>query len=762
MCREAKLYVQLDNIIQVLILEFLMNRIALIGNFPPRKCGIATFMNDLNDGIRGNGMTTSIVAMNDGVKKYNYPADVVFEIEQNEIPSYIHAATFLNTHHFDAVILQHEFGIFGGPDGRYIIQLLKRLRIPVITTMHTILDTPSQGQRMAVNEIARLSRKIISISKKGIEILGDTYGIPASKCVHIHHGVHQTHPHDMDEIKRKLGIIDKKILLTFGLLSRNKSLEVVIQALHEVVERHPDVVYIILGATHPHVLTDEGEAYRDSLVDLTHRLHLDRNVLFIDRFVSNEELFDFLHLCDIYVIPYLGQKQISSGTLIYAMGAGKPIISTPFWYAEEMLAEGRGALFDFNDSEQLSGRIIHLLDNEAESATMARNAFALAEQCYWPNIGKQYIELLYTLVAEDAPASWTADANVWPALSLPSLNLYHLRMLTDYTGILQHARYTIPNRSHGYCIDDNARALMLCIMLQNHVQDREELYRLTSIYLSFIDYSYNSANGKFRNFLSYERNWLEEEGSEDSIGRTIWALGYATAYTEVDHFYHHADHLFRQGLSCVDCISHPRALAYLILGLASHVRIFHEASVARMLENKAAQLSAFFDRTIDQEWIWFDNIVTYGNCRIPHALIAAGIGLEKKEWADRGIKILDWLIQSQFVDDIFTPIGNKGWMTPEKKALFDQQPIEAHGMIGACLMAEEYRKDGRYVGYARKAFDWFSGENVCSSLLYDSDTGGCRDGLHAEGVNLNQGAESTLSWLMSLLSISRALENKNK
>lgn len=739
-----------------------MSRIALIGNFPPRKCGIATFMNDLNDGIRGNGMKTSIIAMNDGVKKYNYPPDVAFEIAQNEIPSYIHAATFLNTHHFDAVILQHEFGIFGGADGRHIIHLLKRLRMPVITTMHTILDTPSEGQRTVVNEIAGLSERIISISHKGIDILGDTYGIPPSKCIHIHHGVHQTQMPAMDLLKEKFGVARKKVLLTFGLLSRNKSIEVVINALPEVVQKHPDVVYMVLGATHPHVLAQEGEAYRDSLIRLADRLNLEKNVIFIDRFVSNEELFEFLHLCDMYVIPYLGRKQISSGTLIYAMGAGKPVVSTPFWYAEEMLAEGRGLLYDFNDSQQLSDKITYLLDNEAERETMGRKAFHLAQQCYWPVIGKQYIELLQTVLLENKPAGGQTSKTepIEETSPLPSVNLYQLRVLTDYTGIFQHARYTVPDRSHGYCIDDNARALMLCVMLQNEGQNLPELYRLTSIYLSFIDYSYNALNGKFRNFLSYERSWLEEEGSEDSIGRTMWALGYTTAYTEVGNFYHHADHLFRKGLEHLEGISHPRALAYLILGLACHAKMYQEASVVRILEQKAEQLSGFFDQNIDQEWLWFDKVVTYGNCRIPHALIAAGLSLKRNDLADRGVKILDWLIQSQFEEDIFVPIGNKGWMTPEKKAMFDQQPIEAHGMIGACLMAEEYRKNGQYADYARKAFAWFSGHNICSSLLYDCDTGGCRDGLHIEGVNLNQGAESTLSWLMSLLSIGQYIKTK--
>lgn len=741
-----------------------MNRIVLIGNFPPRKCGIATFTNDLNNGIRSNGMNTSIIAMNDGVKKYNYPANVEFEIEQNDLTSYINAADFVNTHHFDAVILQHEFGIFGGRDGRYIIQLLKRLQIPIITTLHTILDTPSEGQKAVISEIANLSKRIISISKKGIKILNDTYGIPVWKCKHIHHGVHPSSTYDTDKIKQKFGIKNKKVLLTFGLLSRNKSIEVVINALPEVVKKHADIVYIVLGATHPNVVKHDGEEYRHFLTGLVNKLELEKNVIFIDHFVSNAELFEFLSICDIYVIPYLGQKQISSGTLIYAMGAGKAVISTPFWYAEEMLADGRGTLFGFNNSKQLSAKIIYLLDNETQRETMAQKAFALAQQCYWPNISKQYIDLLNILIVKNTSNNTYHQtiSDTEPAFSLPPINLKQLRVLTDSTGILQHSRYAIPNRTYGYCIDDNARALVLCIKLQNEVQDIDELYKLTSIYLSFIDHAYNPANGKFRNFMSYERHWLEEEGSEDSIGRTMWALGYTTAYTDVSNFYHHANYLFRKELENINDISHPRALAYLILGLICYGRMHQEASVINILEKKIQQLYDVFDKTTNNEWWWCENIVTYANCRIPQALIAAGMFLKKKALADKGVKILDLLIESQFKNNIFIPIGNNGWMTPENKAVFDQQPIEAHGMIDACLMAERYVNNGKYADYALKAFAWFTGNNIGCSSLYDFASGGCRDGLHPNGVNLNQGAESTLSWLMSLLMISGYSRNKSK
>jgi len=712
--------------------------------------------------MKESGVTTAVVAMNDGLNRYGYPDDVVFEVEQNVMASYINGAEYLNSNNYDAVILQHEFGIFGGTDGVHVLQLLKRLRMPVVTTLHTIVDDPTENQRYIVNELARLSHKLICISRKGIELLKTVYGIPGSKCVHIHHGVHRVGDEDTEGLKKKLGVKGQKVLLTFGLLSRNKSIEVVINALPEVVKKHPDVVYIVLGATHPHVIKHEGEDYRHSLFRLVNKLNLEKNVLFVNRFVSNEELFSYLRMCDIYVIPYLGKKQISSGTLIYTMGAAKPIISTPFWYAEEMLADDRGMLFDFMDSAQLSDRIIELLDDEGKRKTIGRNAYALAETCYWPNIGKQYYDLLDKMIEEvDARAIEVNGEARDTRYAIPPIKLDHLHALTDYTGILQHARFNVPDRNHGYCTDDNARALLLAVMLQNEVQDVDEVNRLTSIYLSFLDHAYNPGNRNFRNFMNYERQWLEAKGSEDSIGRAVWALGYTAAYTNVCNFHHHANHLFKRGMETLDQLTHPRSIAYAILGLAHHAKVHREARVVELLNNLSGMLYAFFDDTIENEWPWFEPKVSYGNSRIPHAMIFAGMLLQEHEMTRRGLKLLDWLIGQQFINGIFSPVGNAGWLTPEGKARFDQQPLEAHGMIEACLRAEKFTKDGRYADYALKAFHWFTGENDCSLPVYDFATGGCRDGLQLDGVNLNQGAESTLSWLISLLDISFYLRDKN-
>lgn len=741
-----------------------MKKIAIIGNYPPRKCGIATFTNDLNQGFKDIGAKTAVLAMNDGLNQYNYSEDVVFEIDQNDIVSYINAAEYLHTNKFDVVILQHEFGIFGGKDGKHILQLLKRLRMPVVTTLHTILDNPSEHQRRVVSELAHLSHRMVSISQKGVDLLKSVYNIPELKCQHIHHGVHKIGEQDTEGLKNKLGVGNKKVLLTFGLLSKNKSIEVVINALPEVIKKHPDVVYIVLGATHPHVIKHEGEDYRHSLIRLTKKHGLEKNVLFINRFVNNEELFSYLKMCDIYVIPYLGEKQISSGTLIYTMGAAKPIISTPFWYATEMLADNRGMLFDFKNSEQLSKNIISLLDDSSKRETIAQNAFSLAKECYWHIISEKYHDLVVKIVDEEGIKKTEYELVDESELkfTVPPINLSHLQLMTDNTGLLQHARYSIPDRSHGYCSDDNARALLLSVMLQNDVQNVDELNRLTSIYLSYLDFAFNEDNGKFRNFMSYSREWLDEEGTEDSNGRTIWALGYVASQTNMSNFYLHANSLFRRGLQAINNISHPRALAYAVLGLTYYAKAHSDPEVIELLKEKAASLYSIFEKTIDNNWLWHDEKVTYGNSRVPQALILAGSYLKNDDMAQSGLKILDWLIEKQFSDNIFSPVGNNGWLTPNAKAQFDQQPLEANGMIDACLQAEEYSKLAKYGDYAMKAFSWFTGDNDINEVVYDFSTGGCRDGLMINGLNMNQGAESTISWLMSLINISLYLRETKK
>ncbi len=746
-----------------------VENLAVIGNYLPRQCGIATFTTDLVTSINTNikGVKCFAVAMNDTPEGYNYPSEVRFEINQNELREYIVASEFLNISGVDIVCLQHEYGIFGGDYGNYIVQLLKRLSRPVVTTLHTILQNPTPGQKRVLLDIINYSSQVVVMSEMAIKFLTEIYNVPREKITLIHHGIPDIPFVDPSFFKDKFGVEGKKVLLTFGLLSRNKGIETVIKALPKVVEKHPDVVYIVLGATHPHVKRAEGESYRYSLVQMVKRLGLEENVIFFDRFVELSELIEFLSCCDIYIVPYLGEAQIVSGTLIYAMGAGKAIISTPFWYAREMLRDNRGILCDFGNSDQFASAIIRLLDDELERNTIRKNAYQFSRNAVWSKVATDYVSLFNEVIErfyKEPRIPFNMSSKKEVSVKLPDINLKHLLTLTDDTGVIQHATYNIPNPAFGYCTDDNARALTAIVSLYDLISQTTTLDKLQTRYLSFLSYAFNPEKGKFRNFMSYDRKWSEEVGSEDCQGRAIWSLGYTSFLSKDPSKANFAITLFHQALPQTLELTHPRSIALTMLGLKAYLMKFAGDTLAkRIYESLTEKLVGFFSKITHDEWMWFEDVVTYENARIPHALILAGEWFNKQEIIHLGIKILDWLIHHQIKDGYFSPIGNKGFFVKgQEKARFDQQPIEAHAMIDACLVASKLTNNSHYYTVAQKAFNWFLGENDCSSVLYDDSTGGCQDGLTPHGPNLNQGAESTLAWLLSLISMNAYLTEQDK
>lgn len=738
-----------------------MKNIALIGNYAPRLCGIATFTKDLNESLMAAGHQTMVLAMNDGAAAYNYPDEVVLSIAQNELSQYRQAARFLNESTASVVCLQHEYGIFGGDCGEHILHLLRRLRMPVVTTLHTVLDEPSAQQKMVLQQICALSQKVVTMSRLGVQFLIDIYGVDPAKIVHIHHGIHPLDHIDAVAARAELGLPNKTLLLTFGLLSRNKSIETVLDALPEIITHHPSLLYIVLGATHPHVRAHSGEEYREFLMQRTRELGLENHVLFVDRFATNEELFKFLRACDVYVIPYQSPKQITSGTLVYAMGSQSAIVSTPFWYASEMLENDRGLLFPFGDAAMLASQIRQLLDDQQMLKNYQERAQAFAETALWPNVALKYAQSFY-----DASTEWNASRTDVSAQdlahkeildSLPPLVLGHLHTLSDDTGILQHARYSVPDRRHGYCSDDNARALLLSVLAEKVTDDKESLLRLQSRYLSFLDHAFNETLVGFRNFMSYGRDWLDDMGSEDCQGRCMWGLGVAAA--QCSHTGHRglAHSLFHQALPMVNTLTHPRAIAYAMLGLVAYCEEYpQEIRVKKALTTLGEKLIALFaPRINDAVWPWHDDKVTYGNSRVPQAMLLAGDVLAHPQLIAYGTKLIDWLIKQQFVGNTFSPIGNQGWLTKQGKARYDQQPLEAHGMMDACFAAAGITGQTQYIRYGQQSFNWYLGDNDGERALYDFETGACMDGLHPQGVNLNQGAESTLSWLISLTTMHR-------
>ena len=742
----------------------ILNRIAFIGNYMPRQCGIATFTTDLCEAIAAQYRQTTCIALpvNDIEAGYAYPTRVRFELTEKDIDSYRRAADFLNINNVELVSLQHEYGIFGGRAGSHILVLLRELRMPIVTTLHTILRDPDPDQKRVLEEVAALSDRLVVMSNRGAEFLHEVYGVLPEKIDLIPHGIPDVPFVDPSFHKDLFGVEGKIVLLSFGLLSANKGIENVIAALPAILARHPNVVYIILGATHPHVVRNEGETYRLSLQWLAQEKGVEGQVIFYNRFVSLEELVQFIGAADIYITPYLNAAQITSGTLAYTLGAGKAVISTPYWYAEEMLAEGRGALVPFRDPVALADQVVNLLDNEAQRHAMRKRAYVFGREMIWPQVASRYMESFERARSERHhfahPGFAVKPLDKRPG-ELPPLKLDHLRQMTDETGILQHAIFTIPNYREGYTTDDNARALMVSALLE--ALGNEESLELASRYLAFIWYAFNTETGRFRNLMDYQRHWLEVEDSDDSHGRTLWALGTVLGRSNTPALQSMAGQVFEQSLPGILSTTSPRAWAFALFGIHEYLQRFAgDRRASQVREELSRRLLTLYQSHRSDEWRWYEDKLTYCNAALPHALLMCGRSIPNAAMAEAGLEALSWLADLQRVDaGHFVPIGSNGFYQKDgERARFDQQPVEAQAMVSACLEAYRITCDKRWRKEARRAFEWFLGRNDLNLLVYDPTTGGCRDGLHPDRLNENQGAESTLAFLQALLEL-RLSEN---
>ncbi len=734
-----------------------LQRVALLGNHLPRQCGIATFTTDLGAAIAQEypALGCFVLAMNDAGRRHIYPPMVRFEIEENDVASYRRAVDFLNVSTVDAVSLQHEYGIFGRKSGSLVLSLLGELRMPIVTTLHTILADPDPTQRRVMDEIVRLSERLVVMSAHGSALLQQVHGVAPEKIDLIPHGIPEVMfaPGDKD----RLGVAGKSVILTFGLLSPDKGIEYVIDALPAILAAHPDTVYIVLGATHPHVLEHSGETYRLMLEARAQRLGVDGNIIFHDRFVSQAELGEFLSAADIYVTPYLNLEQSTSGTLAYAIGAGKAVISTPYRYAKELLADGRGILVPSRDAAAIGREVIGLLGDAERCAAMRQRATEYGRGMAWRSVARRHVaslERAATDHAERRRSSFQARTLAERPASLPEVNLDHLHCLTDDTGILQHASFVVPRYEEGYCLDDNARALMLLVLLEESgIVERRAVRSIASRYLAFVSHAFHPPSGRFRNFLTYSRTWGEARGSEDSHGRALWALGTVLAHAGDPGRRSLSSDLFHAALPALTHLSSPRAWAYALLGIDEYLRAFGgDTSVQAVRELLIARLMDLHARASGEEWPWFEDHVTYGNARLPQALILSGKAMERDDVVQVGLRSLQWLAEIQHTPTgYFAPIGSNGfYRRGGSPARYDQQPVEACGMVSACLDAYRVTGAARWSTYATAAFGWFLGENDLHQPLYDASTGGCRDGVHADRVNENQGAESTISFLLAL------------
>ena len=748
----------------------LPTRIAFIGNYLPRECGIATFTTDLCTALAaeyGAGRLFAI-PVNDPDSRYEYPDQVRLEITQEDLASYERAAEFLNFNGNDLVCLQHEYGIFGGSAGRYILALLRKLRMPLVTTLHTVLREPDANQRIVLEEIAQLSDRLVVMSELAAEMLREVYAVPSEKIDVIPHGVPDMTFMDPNYFKDQFGTEGKSVLLTFGLLSPNKGIENVIRALPEILERHPNVVYIVSGVTHPHIRRREGERYREELQELAEQLGVSSNLILNNRFVSTEELVEHVGAADIYITPYRQEAQVVSGTLAIALGAGKAIISTPYWHAKELLAEKRGVIVPFDSPSAIAESVLALLDNEGERHAMRKRAFLHSRGTTWPRTARAYMATFQrarferTLKPRPAQSDDEAADVIGAIDRLPLLNTSHLSNMTDDTGMLQHAIFTVPNTREGYTTDDNARALIVSTLLNEcqGIEFREEQLNRSRRYLAFLWLAFHSDTGRFRNFLGYDRRWLEDVGSEDSHGRALWALGTVLGHAQDAGLRGATGRLFEAAVPAVLKFKSPRAWAFCILGTQAYLDWFPGDRAIQGIRNALAnRLLDIYERSRSDMWHWFEKSLSYSNARLPQALMLAGWRSNNKRMIAVGIESLEWLVAAQHRGDpeIFVPIGSNGsYKEGEEKARFDQQPVEACATISACLEASRLTRDRNWLDEAHRVFRWFLGKNDLHVPLYDATTGGCKDGLHPDRVNENQGAESTLSFLMALLEMQEA------
>jgi glycosyltransferase involved in cell wall biosynthesis len=738
--------------------------VVYVGTFVPRICGIATFTNDLATAAAQEmgGKPYRVVAITDRAGGYDYPPEVTFEIRQNVIRDYARAAEYINGSSAQIISLQHEFGIYGGDAGKYLSVLLCHLKKPIITTVHTILETPSADYREAFEEVINCSQRLVTMSQKGARMLRDIYQVPDEKISVIHHGVHDVPFVDSNFYKEKFNVEGLTVLLTFGLLSPNKGIEIALEALPYVVEKYPDTVYIILGATHPGVKKAHGEQYRLSLERKALDLHIADNVVFQNRFVDLQELTEYMSCCDIYVTPYLAKEQITSGTLAYAVGMGKAVVSTPYWHAEELLADSRGVLVDFGDVKGMAKALNELIGDSVWRNKIRKAAYEYGRTMVWREVGRQYVEMFVRMLGErknlEVRSAW--KQKMLPVITLPDIKLDHLMSLSDSVGLLQHACFGIPDRDNGYSADDIGRGLAALMTCYDQQKD-EEILPLIRTYVSFLNHA-QTETGAFHNFMSYDRRFQDRQGSDDTLGRVLWGLGTVVRWGPKEQVRALAQNMMAKASERILELEAPRAKAYAIVGMYHLLQKFVGASqFRRLLIQLADDLVSLYKEHRSEDWHWFEDVIAYGNAKIPEALLRAYQVTQSEEYREIALESLDFLTKEQWNGVYFELVGNEGWYPKGgERAVFGQQPIDAGYLVEAYVAASEVTNIHKYLDLARLAFDWFLGRNRLNAALYDFADGSVADGIDSNGISANQGAESVVCYLLAVLGLSELKAQK--
>ncbi|MCC4769279.1 glycosyltransferase [Methanosarcina sp. DH2] len=757
-------------------------KVLFIGTYVPKECGIATFTSDLLNSVSGDdkGVHCEVIALNDPSETYNYPKEVVFQIQRDKIDDYYRAADYINQSDADIVCLQHEFGLFCGDAGDYIFAILSGINKPVITTMHTVIQEPDTEYLVSTEKLIRYSEKLVVMSQTAVDMLKDVYEVPEDKIEVIFHGVPDYPFNNCEKYKKILGLKGSPLVLTFGLLSQNKGIESMLDALPGVVSRYQDLKYLILGATHPMVKRKQGETYRQCLKNKVSELGLENNVIFHDKFVEKEELCNYILASDVYVSPYLSREQIVSGALTYAMGMGKAIVSTPYWYAQEMLSDNRGLLVDFGDKDGFKNSLLYLIENPEECDIMRKKAYDFGRKMTWKNVGKEYNAVFSKALKK---------YNIYPKIQnrfnflpdqLPEVKFDHLKLLTDDTGIIQHTNLGVPARRHGYSTDDVGRALVALTQLINNGERSDEFCKLITTYTSFLEHA-QTDTGHFHNFMSYEREFLDKKGSEDTLGRAIYGLGHMISCPYLPENMRTLAHtLVSRSKPEMENLRYPRAKAYTMCGLYEILKkgvdadefgsLFYSRRDAVRVRDSLAEKDTFesiftshADSLVDlyeanhkEDWDWFEPTVTYANAKLSESLLLAYDYTKNRTYKKIGLATLDFLTGIQWKGDFFDIVGNQGWYSYDgEKPIFDQQPIEAGYLTQAYISAYEIVREKKYLELAKYSFEYFLGRNRLKAAIYDYSTGAVCDGLNSDGMNCNQGAESVICFFMALSSLNK-------
>ncbi len=723
-----------------------------LGSFPPRECGIATFTRDLAvamDKRFNPKLKSKVIAINENESFYNYGKKVIMELNKDDIESYIEVAKKINrAENIRLVCIQHEFGLFGGEYGNYIIPFLETVKKPVVVVFHSVLQSPDEMRKKVVNAIASRAAAIIVMANIAVDILNKEYGIEKEKLYVVHHGIPDVLFQNNEKVKRKLNLNGKIVLSTFGLLSSGKGIEYMIKALPNLVKKYPNIVYLVMGETHPAVRKKNGEKYRNELINLIRRLGLKDHVKFYNKYLTLKEITNYLIASDIYICTNLEKSQITSGTLAYALGCGKPVVSTPIMYATELLSNHLGILAKFKNPKSFEKAIDKLLSNEELKKKIEREAYTFGRSMIWSNVALNYLNIFNKVVKlrEDVTEKF------------PKIKLNHLARMTNDFGMIQFANNAVPDKNSGYTLDDNARALIVSV-LYNSLFKSNSLNPLSQIYLNFLKNS-QEEDGNFKNNF-YNDNEITDLRSEDSFGRAIWALGYTINKSRSFEFAEEARKILEKSLSKIENCQFLRAKAFSLIGLCYYYKSYPCEEILNKIKKIADYFCDSYDSESSEHWKWFEQNLTYANAKLPESLFLAYDIVKDERYLKIAEESLGFLSNIVFVEGQLAPIGQSGWYKRNgERAFFDQQPLDASSVTLAYLAAYNILKKKEYYKKAILSFNWFLGKNHLKQMIYNETTGGCHDGLGKYSINLNQGAESTISYLMARLSLEDLKRNQ--